>query len=411
MIDEKKAIRAQLDALKVTTDKLVKEKKDQQSSVKFTKPEEIDTEIARLQRLQETTSMSLTEEKKIIKEIDNLMASKSKIKDLKSTEGNMEVIKLKRKEITDIMNAKDKEIDALTKEIDAAQAKLKEASDKSTEQRSALDGLFEKREALKKAINDILKEKDTLRDEFRVKTDNWYNHQRAIKAQRKIQYDEEKKKREEEQAAHAAKAAEEEAKKIPYEEEQALCDYLADYLERTYIKGEESGPKVIAKKEEIVAVKEDPFAGFKPVKKDEDVEYFGKGKGKKKRQRAPKKADDSGPFTINVDSFEQFGLIGLNPPTSRAEVEKSITDLRARKEWYKEQPRGSVPTAKDIRKQNEKAVAKLRSDSSAPVAPAAGKGGKFDLSDTADFVPLGKGASSNVDSSSWGTKSTPGESS
>merc|ERR1712146_476551 len=34
-------------------------------------------------------------------------------------------------------------------------------------------------------------------------------------------------------------------------------------------------------------------------------------------------------------------------------------DLREKKEWYKNQPRGSVPTAKDIRKQNEKNAAKV----------------------------------------------------
>jgi uncharacterized coiled-coil DUF342 family protein len=411
LIEEKKAIRARLDALKVAGEKLFKDKKDQQSSVKFSSPEEIDKEIARLKRLQETTSMSLTEEKKIIKDMEALMSSKAKIKDLKSTEGDMEANKVNRKAISDLIAAKDKEIDAITKEIDAAQAKVKEASDKSTEQRSALDGLFEKREAIKKAIADLLKEKDALRDEFREKNDKWYNYQRAVRAQKQIKYEEEKKKREEEKTAYLAKIEEEEAKKIPYEEEQALCEYLADYLERTYIKGEEAGPKVSAKKEEIVAVKDDPFAGFKPVKKDDDVEYFGKGKGKKKRQRAPKKADDAGPFTLNVDSFEQFGLIGLSPPTSRAEVEKAISELREKKDWYKVQPRGSVPTAKDIRKQNEKAAAKLRSDGSAPSVPVAGKGGKFDLSDAEEFVPLGKGASNAVDVSSWGQKSASAESS
>jgi uncharacterized coiled-coil DUF342 family protein len=406
LIEEKKAFRAKLDAVKAAGEKLFKDKKDQQSSVKFSTPEEFDKEIARLHRLQETTSMSLTEEKKIIKEIESLTASKSKMKDLKSTEGDMEANKINRKAISDLIAAKDKEIDAITKEIEAAQATLKEAADKNTEQRSAMDVLFEKRETLKKAIADILKEKDALRDEFREKNDNWYNYQRAIKAQKKIKYDEEKKKREEEKAAYLAKIEEEEAKKIPYEEEQALCDFLADYLERTYITGEEAGPKVSAKKEEIVAVKDDHFAGFKPVKKAEDVEYFGKGKGKKKRQRAPKKADEAGPFTLNVDSFEQFGFLSLNPPTSRAEVEKSIAELREKKEWYKNQPRGSVPTAKDIRKQNEKAAAKLRSDGSAPATPAVGKGGKFDLSDAEEFVPLGKGASNAVDASSWGQKAT-----
>ena len=36
---------------------------------------------------------------------------------------------------------------------------------------------------------------------------------------------------------------------------------------------------------------------------------------------------------------------------------------------------------------------------------AGGRGsGKFDLSSTDEFVPLGKGASSSVDASSWGQK-------
>lgn len=410
LINEKKAIRAQLDSLKAAGDKLVKDHKDQKSSVKFSTVEEIDKEIANLQRLQETTSMSLTEEKKIIKEIDGLMSSKAKIKDIKSTEGDMEAIKLKRKIISDNIGAKDKEIDAVSKEIEEAQAKLKEMSDKNSEQRSTVDVMFKKRDELKASISEILKEKDALRDDFREKNNAWYNYQRAVKAQRQMQYEEDKKQREEEKAAYLAKLEEEEAKKIPYEEEQALCDYLADYLERTYITGGEEGPKVAVKKEEIVAVKDDPFAGFKPVKKDDEAEYFGKGKGKKKRQRAPKKTEAAGPFTLNVDSFEQFGLIGLNPPTSRAEVEKSIKDLREKKDWYKQQPRGSVPSAKDIRKQNEKAAAKMRSDGNGQAAPAVAKGGKFDLSNTDEFVPLGKGASAAVDASSWGQKPAAGSS-
>lgn len=403
LIDEKKAIRAQLDVLKAQGDKIVKDRKDQRSSVKFGSIEEINKEIARLQRQQETTSMTLTEEKRLIKEMDLLKASKGQIKDLKSKEVDMDDIKRKRKVISDSIAAKDKEIDAVQKDIDVDQKAFKELLDKETDKRGALDGLFKTRDGLKQSIADILKEKDALRDDFREKNNAWWNFQRAVKAQRKMQYESEKSKREEEKAAYLAKVEEEEAKKIPYEEEQALCDYLANYLERTYIKGGESdGAKVAAKKEAVVAVKDDPFAGFKPVsKKDEEGEYFGKGKSKKKRQRAPKKQDGAGPFTLNVDSFEQFGMIGLNPPTSLAEVEGCIKELREKKEWYKNQPRGSVPSAKDIRKQNEKAAAKLRQDG-APAAPA-GRGGKFDLSD-AEFAPLGKGASTAVDASKWGQK-------
>jgi uncharacterized coiled-coil DUF342 family protein len=408
LIEEKRALRTDLDALKTEGDKLQKDRKDAKSSIRFSTVEEIEKEIAKLQQQQETTSMSLNEEKKLIKEMDALKASKEKIKDVQDKESGLADVKERRNTITNSIKTKDKEIDDVTKEMDEIGAKIKTLAEKETDKKSSLDGLFKERDKLRKDISAVLKDKDAIRDEYRKKHDEWWDYQRALKAQKKIQYDEEKKKREEERLAQMKKAEEEELKKIPYEEEQGLCDYLADYLERTYLNGGANGSeKVAVKKEEIVEVKDDPFAGFKPVNKKSEDEYFGKGKSKKKRQRAPKKAETAGPFTLNVDSFEQFGLIGLNPPTSLDQVENSVKELREKKEWYKQQPRGSVPTAKDIRKQNEKNAAKLR-QGPAPSGTSSGGNdggsGKFSLSKD-DFVPLGKGASTSVDSSSWGQKS------
>merc|ERR1712194_357623 len=135
--------------------------------------------------------------------------------------------------------------------------------------------------------------------------------------------------------------------------------------------------------------------GTASVKKTEE-EFFTKGKGKKKRQRA-KKAAPSAPFILSVDSFEQFGSIGLSPPTKLEQGEASVKELREKKEWYSKQPRGSVPTAKDIRKKNEKNHQKLRQTPSTKAAPT----GKFSASDDA-FVPLGNGSSSTAGVPSWG---------
>jgi uncharacterized coiled-coil DUF342 family protein len=406
LIDEKRAIFTELNVLKATGDKLANDRKTTRSSVKFSTVEEINKEIARMEKLQETTSMSLSDEKKLIKEMDALKASKSKIKDLKSTEDDLDDVKRKRKLISESIGAKDKEIDAVSVEIDAGQVRIKAMSEKETDKRGTLDALFKQRDQFKKDIAAVLKEKDALRDGFREMNNAWWNNSRAVKAQQQMKYEAEKTARMEEKAAYIKEQEEEEAKKIPYEEEQLLCDYLADYLERTYIKSEDGGSKeVSAKKDDVIAVKDDPFAGMATLKKKGDEEFFGKGKGKKKRQRAPKKAASAGPFTLNVDSFEQFGSVGLYPPTSLGEVEKSIKDLRDKKEWYKEQPRGSVPTATDIRKKNEKAAAKLR-QSDGPAPAAVRTGGKFDLSKD-EFVPLGKGASTSAVTSSWGQAKAP----
>lgn len=407
LIDEKRAIRAELDILKSAGDKLIKDKKDAKSSVRFNSVEEIDAEIKKLHKKQETTSMSLTDEKKLIQEINTLMSSKAKVKDLKSKDASLDGVKKQRSVINDTLKAKDKEIDAVSKEMDVVGDKIKAISEKETDKRSIVDDLFKQREAFKKEISVVLKDKDTTRDDYREQNNSWWNTQRAVKVQKQAQYEQEKKEREEEKKAFLKKREEEELKKIPYEEEQHLCEYLADYLERTHLNGGSDSSKVAAKKEDVIAVKEDPFAGMTAVKKA-DEEFFGtvKGKGKKKRQRAPKKAGAAGPFTLNVDSFEQFGLVGLNPPTKLEMVEQSVKDLRAKKQWYKEQPRGSVPTAKDVRKQNEKSFAKMRQTPSPSVTSGGGKSGKFSSSSD-DFVPLGKGSSSSVDASSWGSGQKP----
>lgn len=408
LIDQKKALRAQLDQAKSQTDKLIKDKKDTRSQVKFNSVEEIEAEIAKLMRQQETTSMSLNEEKKIIKEMDALRASKKHVAALKSKDGALDGVKEERKSIGQQITAKDKEIDEVSKDIDQVMTKIKALNETDSTKRDAVQGLIKERDEYKLKIGEKLKEKDALRDAYRLLNNKFYNFQRAIRAQKKIQYEEEKEARDAEKAAYLAKVEEEEAKKIPYEEEQALCEFLANFLERTYLSKPGDEAKTASENKDVVAVKDDPFAGLKPVsKKDADEEYFGKGKAKKKRTRATKNQDtSSGPFTLSVDTFEQFGLLSLNPPTSSEQVAKSVQELREKKEWYKQQPRGSVPTAAEIRKSNEKAVAKQRQSSEDGDAPQANKKapqGAFSLSKD-DFVPLGVGAAATSINSSWGQK-------
>lgn len=419
LIEEKKAIRAKLDQAKNQADKIMKDKKDAKSNIKFTNVADIDKEIAKLQRIQETTSMSLNEEKKLIKEMDALKNSKAIVAQLKDKDAAMDGVKNERKAIGAMIAAKDKEIDAVQKLMDDKMTIIKGMSEKATDKRDTLNTLFKERDELRQKFTDKLKEKDAVRAEYREKNNVWYNYQRAVRAQKKIQYEEEKKKRDEEHAEYLKKVEEEEAKKIPYEEEQALCDYLADYLTKTYLSDDKTGSAGGDEKKaaDVVVVKDDPFAGMKAMsKKDDDEVYFGKGKGKKKRDRTNKKQDqkNAGPFTLSVDTFEQFGWLGLTPPTSLDMVEGSVKELREKKVWYSQQPRGSVPTANEIRKANEKAAQKLRQNNGdatggAKTTKSPGKGsggGKFSLSND-DFVPLsgssGTGGGGAV-LSSWGSK-------
>jgi len=415
LIDEKRAIRARLDEAKSKTEKLSQQRKDTKSSIRFTSVADIDREIAILQKRQETTSMSLAAEKQLIKEMDQLQASKKLVEDLKSKEAGLEGAHQARKAIGAEIAAKDKEIDAVQKEIDEKQAILRATQEKDSGSRDELKALFAERDGLKKKMDEKFGERNECRQKFRDANNTWYDHQRAVRAQKRIQYEEERKRREEEKAAWLKKKEEEEAKKIPYEEEMALCDYLAEYLTRTHLTDPEDQKKKQQeelekkKKADVVAVKDDPFAGFKPVKKKSDDVFLKMGKGKKKRDRssAKKKKEEAVTFTLSVDSFEQFGLINLTPPTSLDQVEKSVEDLRAKKKWYSGQPRGSVQTAQDIRKAREKAAQKFRQNAGGDGdggTKKKGSGSKGFKVSSDDFAPLGSGGGSSSLNASWGQK-------
>ena len=413
LINEKKQIREKLNAMKGQTDKLLTESKGAKRAVKYSSLTEIEAEIKRLKQKQETTSMSLQDEKRLIKELEALEASKSTVVSISEKEGQIANSKEQRNVIMAQLKEKDKEIDEVQKIIDVKQETVKSLSDKDTSNRDTLTKLFTERDEIRDAITAKIKEKNELRNDFRKKNDEFYNYQRAVKAQKQLKWEEEKARRDEEKAAQDKKREEEELKKIPYEEEQLLCDYLAKYLTITYLETGETKENT-EKKDDTVPVSDDPFANAKPVSKKSDDVFFESGGAKKKKgkkRQQDKKPDAKAKFVLNMDTFEQFGLIGLVPPTSLAEVPNSVEELKARKIWYSQQERGSVKTAKEIRKENQAAAASIKQGpkpASEKAANGKKKGAAFALS-TDDFVPLGgpNSGSSAPLKSSWGAAKEP----
>lgn len=430
---ERESLIAMQKQIRATADKLAAERKSASQSVRYNSVDEIESEIARLQRIQSTTSMSLQDEKKLLKEIDLLVASKRTIANLDAKKDSLNEIKKSREELNVAIDAKKKELDAVYKQIDAQRKIVDEQNSKHESTRAVIPGLVQERNGVRNTINSIKADIRTRRDAFRVANNEWYNYTRAVRLQRKMQYEEEKKKREEEEEARRAAKEAEEAKKIPYEEEMGLCDYLVKYLQDTYLSSDNLKKEVTTAKDESATVKkvvDDPFANFKPItsKKNEDDDmYLKMGKGKSVRKKNKKQKDtknqDKVLFKLNVDTFEQFGWLNLNPPMSLEAVPSSIEELKAKKVWYSEQPRGSVPTAYDIRKKNEQENNTFRkkksnggngssSGSNVSASGNSSKGGhkqqqKYNLEeDGSSFVPLGSAASTAVVgvNSSWGKK-------
>jgi uncharacterized coiled-coil DUF342 family protein len=164
LINEKKKIRDRLKSIREVAEKKENERKSTKQTLRFTTIKEIEDEIRRLQKKQETTNVSLMEEKKIIKEIDALNASKKLVATLKGKEQELENSKEQRANIAAELKAKDVEIDAVQKAIDEKQELVKALSEKDTDHRDKLARLFSERDAVKDEIDQKFKEKNSIQN-------------------------------------------------------------------------------------------------------------------------------------------------------------------------------------------------------------------------------------------------------
>jgi len=397
LIGQIKMMRSRMDMVQKQKDNLINERKQAKSNMRYGDVTSIDAEIKKLKRRQETTSMSLGDEKRLIKEMEAMESSKKYLADVQNADVNIDDVVEQRNDLKGSIGDKNKEIDAVQADIVAKQKSMDAMRDTENESRENLTSLKNERNDMSKQIGEVMDERNASRNEFRDANNKWYDYQRAVKARKNILYEEGKLKYDEEKKAYLKAIEEEEAKKVPYEEEKALCDYLVSYLTRTYL---ETGKKSSEEKSaEVIKVTDDPFAGFKPVQKKSDDMFMRIGKEPKKPRVRHSKKNAVPAFKLTVDSFEQFGFLSLSPPTKLEDVSKSIDELKAKKEWLKEQPRGSVPTAREMKKASEKAAT---ARSSKPTTTR--KNGKLDIFGD-DFAPLSAAASTNASvNASWGQK-------
>ncbi|GMI13171.1 hypothetical protein TrLO_g9202 [Triparma laevis f. longispina] len=406
IMNERKAIFDRRDELKAVTDSLINDAKAAKGGIKYTKIEDIEKRMKQLQTKQETVSMSLQEEKKLIKEIEELSASKKIVAQLAGKEDGIQASKLAGKDVQGAIAEKNQALKEINTLLDAKKAEMDELVAKDQGKRGVIPDLIKERDEFRKKGTDLRQDIRKLRDEFKLANNEWYNYKKLAQARKKAEYEIEKKRRE---AAWLKEKEEAELKKTPYEEEMALCEYLANYLTTTYLdnKTEAAAPEVEAGKK----VTDDPFAGMVAVKKVD--ENFMKMGGKKQKKVKAKKETKPEKFNISLDAFEQYALINLTPPTAIDQVQASVDALVAKKEWYTQQPRGSVPTANDIRNELKKNKPKSNNADEGE-ATTNGKDGekkkptkkqKAFVFSNDDFAPLSGSDGAVVAEASWGKAS------
>lgn len=145
---ERDDLSAEFERLKGKVDAATDASKSAKGQLKFRTTQEIDAEIARLEREQSTTSMTLAAEKKLIKDLGLLRGQKQQLAALGQNADQMKSDKEERARIGAALKAKRDEITACLTRLNAQRDAIEKLANKDGGPKSKIPGLIEERKAL-----------------------------------------------------------------------------------------------------------------------------------------------------------------------------------------------------------------------------------------------------------------------
>ncbi|KAE9019472.1 hypothetical protein PF011_g5822 [Phytophthora fragariae] len=392
LIQQRNQITARLRQTRDEKDSTLKHQRSARASLKFGSEAEFAAAIAELKLKQETSSMSLNEEKRVIKEIEQLQAQKLQVGAFAGDQGVVDKQNESIKTTRALQQKKNEEIDAIQEKLNAQKQALDELYRLNEEEnkKDKFPALAKERKEIKEQLDDKFTAIKALRKEFKEANDKYYNNIRLVRKKKELERHKEEEARKAEYEAKLADYEKEMAKIHPFQDEMDLCDALVSFLEKTYAK--ELKEQQDEKKEAAAAPVE--LDGMKPLqRKEEDFMMLGAGK-KGKKARAGKKSKKPAKIFLPLAQMEAFSTIGLLPPSAVIAVSESLAAVKEKKVWFNEQtarPKADKP-------------AEVAADAAAPAKAASpkkksNKSKKFNADDSAAFPSLGGVA---AELPSWG---------
>lgn len=346
---EKAQIMASRDAARASLNARIAQEKQLRGEIKFSSLDAIDSQIKDLERRQATMSMSLSDEKKIIKDIKALQLSKKSVQSLSEIKAAIE----REKEATKVLEKAHDEKFKVFKEVNDRITAQREILDNLTkgnsENREVIPALRQEEKGCLDAINEKYQSIRNLRSDFKKREDAYYVYLREEKARKQEarQKEVEARKLEEEEKRKAMEA--EELAKVPYEEEMQLCDYLTSYLKKfaTESAKDEDSENIASSGDSSLSLDD---GGMRVLRRDLD-DFTGiatvKKRGKKKGGANLKKKDI---LAHGVDTIDFFALLDIVPPATISAVSSSIEAIAKKKAFFQTLERGAVVSIADKNK-------------------------------------------------------------
>jgi uncharacterized coiled-coil DUF342 family protein len=353
LMDERSAILADRDVLRASQESIKTNEQKLKSELKFKDLESCEAKIKELERMQAQVSMTLNEEKKILKDIKTLQESKKHFEKLGELQGARDKSKQTKESIDKRYADKMLQVDAVSERIKAHKAVMDTLFGANSAQREGIPAMFKQIDEIKKEVNGKRDEISALRDAFKKAEDAYFN---AIKEERKRQEAEraaEAEKRKAEKELREREAAEAELRRVPFEAEINLCDSVSSYLEKK-VKVQEAFTQLTqrASLPSSSAVSSSSAAdtqGFKVLDRGDKEEVTGNLKKlAKKGKRQPKSGMALSANTVatadgkkseavshDADKLNAFAFLSVSPaPATFDDIPAALEALKAKKEFF-----------------------------------------------------------------------------
>lgn len=296
-----------------------------QATLHYKNEEKINDAIRRLEHQLKMNNFRLSEEKKIVAEVDSLRRSKKVLSQYLSHKAEIDEMRNRQRRMRE--------------ERDHYSRKITQIKVREDEVRRKIGANRLRTDELKKEIDSLYEQKRTLVSEFKAQ-EKVYNSERK-ELMRKQRVESFKRREEERQAYIQAKKKELEeieASREPYEEEKHLCTTLMTYLQR-YLDEKEGhgksseGAAPLSPK----SLKQEGMYVLQRKSEEEDMLAMG-WRVKPSKRSKKKKAPHHKSLTHTPQTLAQFATLNLTAPSTLAEVKTAVEQLVEKKAHYDSLP-------------------------------------------------------------------------
>ena len=342
VLEAKSGLRDQLNALEKERDRKRAEARSLRENMQYSRVEQVDEEIKKLEYRHTHTSLTLQEEKKVLQQMKDLAKTRDVVKDYNEKIEKSSQDDASRTSLIEQIKEKDKLLNSLKSQEQQQVKVVAEIKEKEASQAINIPALIEERNAAYERIKVLRDEVKDLRTEFRAKEDEFWEREREWREQQAVERKRAFEKREAERLEREQYRKQKELENFvePYTDEIILCDQLFHYLQKYAPSTEEAALNTTSSKVEIQAPKGvGNVILSKKSRNDEELDGWfagsgGKSKGKKANGSSALKNREKEKISLSLDALTSFGKMKISPPTTVGDVAKCVEEVKAKKEHF-----------------------------------------------------------------------------